>query len=125
MDEGEVRQSPASDSRRRTTRRKRRRRRRRRRLVIPAPVAFYGTAGLSAVSFALAYVKGNGFIGCSVGSCLLILTVLIINERVGFAASRRLRRSHEARGKFSELEVVALFGLLMLGLFVSLYAWAT
>lgn len=120
MDEGEVRQHPASGSRRRTTRRKRRRRR----LAIPAPVVFYVTTGLAVVSFALAYVKGGGFVGFSAGSCLLILIVLIVNERVGFSTSRRLRRSHEARDKFTELEVVALFCLLMLGLFVSLAVWA-
>ncbi len=75
--------------------------------------------------FALVYVKGDQFLGFSIGSCLLILATLIINERFGFSQSRRARRSYEARNKFNGLEVAALFGLLMLGIFVSVLAWAT
>lgn len=86
---------------------------------------FYATAGLAAMSFALVYIKGEQFLGFSIGSCLLILATLIINERYGFSVSKRLRRSHEAQNKFSEWEVAALFGLLMLGIFVSVVAWAT
>ena len=124
MEDLDVHQHPASGSRRRHTRGKRRRRRKRR-LAIPAPVVFYATAGLAAMCFALVYVKGERFLGFSIGSCLLILATLIINERFGFSQSKRLRRSHEARNKFSDLEVATLFGLLMLGIFVSLLAWAT
>ena len=116
---------PASGSKRRHAGGKRRRARRRRRPGIPAPLVFYATAGVAAVSVALVYLKGERFLGFSIGSCLLILVMLILNERYGFSRSRRLRRSHEARDKFNELEVAALFGLLMLGIFVSVVAWAT
>ncbi len=124
MEDLDVRRRPASGSRRRRTRSKRRRRHKRR-LAIPAPVVFYATAGLAAMCFALVYVKGERFLGFSIGSCLLILATLIINERVGFSQSKRARRSYEARNKFNGLEVAALFGLLMLGIFVSVLAWAT
>ena len=125
MEEIDVPRHPASGSKRRHARGKRRRSRRKRRLGIPAPIVFYATAGLAAMSFALVYMKGERFLGFSIGSCLLILAALIINERVGFSTSKRLRRSHEARDKFSKLEVAALFGLLMLGIFVSVVVWAT
>ncbi len=125
MEEIDVPRHPASGSKRRHARGKRRRSRRKRRLGIPAPIVFYATAGLAAMSFALVYMKGERFLGFSIGSCLLILAMLILNERVGFSTSKRLRRSHEARDKFSKVEVAALFGLLMLGIFVSVVAWAT
>ncbi len=125
MEEIDVRRPPASGSRRRHARGKRRRPRRKRRLRIPAPIVFYGAAGLAAMSSALVYVKGERFIGFSIGSCLLILAMLILNERYGFSTSKRVRRSYEARNKFSEWEIAALFGLLMLGIFVSVVAWAT
>ncbi len=125
MEEIDVRRHPASGSKHRHAKSKRRRSRRRRRLEIPAPLVFYATAGLAAMSFALVYVKGEQFLGFSIGSCLLILATLILNERYGFSTSKRMRRSHEARNKFSELEVATLFGLLMLGIYVSVVAWAT
>ena len=115
---------PTSGSRRRHTKSKRRRRRKRR-LTIPAPVVFYATAGLAAMCFALVYVKGDPFLGFSIGSCLLILATLIINDRVGFSLSKRARRSYEARNKFNGLEVATLFSLLMLGIYVSVLVWAT
>ncbi len=86
---------------------------------------FYATAGLAAMCFALVYVKGERFLGFSIGSCLLILVTLIINDRGGFSKSKRARRSYEARNKFTDLEITLLFGLLMLGIFVSVLAWAT
>ncbi len=125
MEEIDVPRHWASGSKRRHTRSKRRRSRRKRRLGIPAPLVFYATAGLAAMSIALVYVKGEQFLGFSIGSCLLILATLIINERYGFSTSKRLRRSHEARNKLSDLEVATLFGLLMLGIYVSIVAWAT
>ncbi len=125
MEEIDVPRHPASGSKHRHAKSKRRRSRRRRRLEIPSPLVFYATAGLAAMSIALVYVKGERFLGFSIGSCLLIFATLIINERYGFSTSQRLRRSHEARNKFSELEVAALFGLLMLGIFVSVVVWAT
>ena len=125
MEQIDVRQDPATGSRRRHARRKRRRPRRKRGLKIPAPMVFYATAGLAAMSSALVYLKGEQFLGFSIGSCLLILATLLLNERFGFSTSKRLRRSHEARNKFNELEIAALFVLLMLGIFVSVVAWAT
>ncbi len=125
MEEIDVPRHPASGSKRRHARGKRRRSRRKRRLGIPAPIVFYATAGLAAMSFALVYMKGERFLGFSIGSCLLILAALIINERVGFTTSKLLRRSHQAREKFNDLEVAALFGLLMFGIFASVVAWAT
>ncbi len=125
MEEIDVPRHPASGSKRRHARGKRRRPRRKRRLALPVPLVFYATAGLAAMSFALVYVKGDQFLGFSIGSCLLILATLILNERYGFSTSKRMRRSHEARNKFSELEVATLFGLLMFGIFVSVVAWAT
>lgn len=122
MEEIDVRQHPASGSKRRRIKGKRRRRRR---LAIPAPIVFYATVALALMSFVLVYVKGDRFLGFSIGSCLLILATLILNDRIGFAISRRLRRSYEARDKFNELEIAALFVLLMLGIFVSVVAWAT
>ena len=124
MEDLEVRPRPASDSRRRHTKSKRRKRRKRR-LAIPAPVVFYATAGFASMCFALTYVKGDQFLGFSIGSCLLILVMLIVNERFGFSQSKRARRSYEAREKFNGLEVAALFSLLMLGIFVSMLVWAT
>ncbi len=125
MEEIDVRRHPASGSKRRHARGKRRRSRRKRRLGIPAPLVFYATAGLAAMSIALVYLKGERFLVFSIGSCLLILATLIINERYSFSSSKRLRRSHEARDKFNVLEVSALFCLLMFGIFVSIVAWAT
>ena len=123
MEDLDVRRHSASGSKRRHTKSKRRRRRKRR-LAIPAPLVFYATAGLAAMCFALVYVKGDRFLDFSIGSCLLILVTLIINERVGFSKSKRARRSYEARNKFTDLEITLLFGLLMLGIFVSVLAWA-
>ncbi len=125
MEEIDVRQHPVPGSKRRHSRGKRRRSRRKRRLGIPAPLVYYTTAGLAAMSFALVYVKGERFLGFSIGSCLLILAMLIMNERFGFSISKQLRRSHEARDKFSVFEVATLFGLLMFGIYVSVVAWAT
>lgn len=77
------------------------------------------------MSFALVYLRGERYLGFSIGSCLLIVTTLVLNERFGFTTSNRLRRSYEARNKFNEVEVMTLFGLLMLGIYVSVVAWAT
>ena len=125
MKETDVQRQPASDTRHRYPKKKRHRSKRRRRLAIPAPLVFYATAALASMSFALVYLKGARFLGFSIGSCLLIFTTLVLNERFGFTTSKRLRRSYEARNKFNELEIVALFSLLMLGIFVSVVAWAT
>ncbi|MFQ5570626.1 MAG: hypothetical protein ACE5G0_13165 [Rhodothermales bacterium] len=104
--------------------RHRRRRRRKRRLSVPAPLVFYLSTALAAASTGLVYVKGDRFLGVLVGAELLILAVLIINERSNFARSKRLRRSYESRVNFNKLEIVILFALFMLGFFVGVVAWA-
>ncbi len=111
---------PAPEDRRRH---RHRRRRRKKRLSIPAPVVFYLTAALAALSTALVYLQGARFLGFSVGACVLVLFVLIVNDRSNFARSRRLRRSYETRVNFNKVEVFILFALLMLGFYVSVQAW--
>jgi hypothetical protein len=56
---------------------------------------------------------------------LLLLAVLLINERFGFYRSRRARQTGEGRGKFTRLQTALLFALLFLGIFISITAWVT
>ena len=106
-------------------RRRRRKRRRKRRLGIPAPIVFYTAGTLSLMSSVLVYLRGGWSFLFSIGVSALLVVALIINERIGFYGSRRARRASEARDKFTMLEVVVLFTLLLLGIYVSILAWVT
>ncbi len=90
---------------------------------MPAWLVFYATAGFTALSTALVYLRGARFLALSVFACLLTLAVLVIDERTGFTNSRRLRRSGEQRVNLAAVETVVLFGLLMAGVYVSVLAW--
>ena len=86
-------------------------------------MVFYAVAGLSAASSGLVYLRGGRYMGLSVGACVLILAVLIINERMGFAKTKQARRPYEARHQFNRSEITILFLLLILGIFLSVTAW--
>ena len=102
-----------------------RRRRRKRRFSVPAGFAFYATTLLALSSFVLLFLRGGRFMGFAVGSCVLILITLIINERAGFSRPRRSRRSVRTAGRFTKLEVAFLFLLLMFGVFLNVFVWVT
>ncbi len=61
----------------------------------------------------------------SIATSLLLLAVLLINDRIGFSGTRRARRASEARDKFTMLESAVLFTLLLLGTYLTITAWAT
>ena len=92
---------------------------------MPAPVVFYSVAALATLSAGLVYLLGSRFLAFSVGSSLLLLAALIINERTGFYRSRRARRPNEGRDKMTMLEVAVLFALLLLNIFLTVFVWAT
>lgn len=103
--------------------RRRKRRRRKRRLGISPPFAFYPVAVFALLSAALVYLRGEPYIGLSIGSAVLIFILLIVSERSAFSASRRIRRPYDTRKKFNMTEVTVFFVLLMLNVFVSVTAW--
>lgn len=98
-------------------------RRRKKRLAIPAGLVFYTTAVLALASSGIVYLEGHNFLAFSAGVCILIAVVLFINERGGFTRSRRMRRSDETRVSFNDTEILILFILLMIGIFVSVVAF--
>ena len=102
---------------------KKKRRRRKKRLAIPAGLVFYTTVILALAGNGIVYLKGHGFLTFSVSACILIVIVLLINERGGFTRSRRMRRSDESRVSFNDTEILTLFILLMIGIFVSIGAF--
>jgi len=86
--------------------------------MIPAPVVFYLAAIPSLAAAGYVYLKGVDSIAYAVGACILIIWVLIINDRGGFRRSRHMPRAGEPRRKFNELEIVGLGILLMINLIV-------
>lgn len=104
-------------------RRKRRVRKSKKQLSVPAPVMFWITSFVGLVGIVLVYSRGARFLAFSVVAGLFILAVLVINERTGFAQSKRLRRSYESRTSFNKIEVVILFLLLMADAFFSIVVW--
>ena len=126
MQEVDIRKAtPPSEIRPGRRRKRRRKKSVKRRLSIPAPLVFYATATLAALSTAVVYLWGDRFLGFSLGACLLIIITLLVNERAGFSRSRQVRRSHEARDKFTILEVAVLFVLLLGCIFISVLVWVT
>ncbi len=93
------------------------------RFSVSAGLVFYVTAGFAGMSGGLVYLWGQRFLALSIIGAVLALSVLIIDERTGFTNSRRLRRIGERRINFNKVEVVILFGLLMLEVYVSVLAW--
>ena len=102
---------------------KKKRRKRKKRLAIPAGLVFYTTAILALASSGIVYLEGHDFLAFSAGVCILIAIVLFINERGGFTRSKRMRRSGETRVAFNDTEILILFILLMIGIFVSVVAF--
>ena len=92
---------------------------------MPAVVVFYAVGALGAMSAGLVYLMGERFSAFSVGSCVLLLAVLIINERTGFYRSRRARRPNEPRDKMNMLEAGLLFVLLLLNIYLTVFSLAT
>lgn len=84
--------------------------------VVFAALAALGTAGLGGV-----LVLGKPMAVVSLGLCGLIVWALVVNDAGGFSRSKHLRRAHEPRHHFNVLEVVFLFGLVLLNLLVVAY----
>lgn len=102
-----------------------RRPQKKRRLRVPAPLVFLGTIALAIPSYALVFLKGDGFLGFSVGACLFILFVLIVDERSNFSRTKRAPRTGETRINLNKVEIGILFVLLILGIFVCIHALLT
>lgn len=104
--------------------RRRRRRKKKHRLSIPAWLVFYVTAGLGAAGAGLAYLRGEAYLPFAIAGCLLIGLTLVIDERMGFTRSKQLRRSGERRVNFTKVEIMILFVLLLLNIYVSIHVWS-
>ncbi|MDX1546229.1 MAG: hypothetical protein R3247_04540 [Rhodothermales bacterium] len=90
---------------------------------MPAWLVFGVSTLLSAGAAGLVYLRGAPYLPLSILAVVLLLAVLILDERGGFTRSRRMRRSGEVRVTFTQAEVAVLFVLLLLCTFVSLQAW--
>ena len=55
-------------------------------------------------------------------SIVLLIAMLLINDRRGFIRSREMRRAYEARRHFSIIETLALFLLVMAAMLSGAYA---
>jgi amino acid permease len=114
---------PSPKERDKLAHQKKKRRRRKKRLAIPAGLVFYTTATLALISSAIVYLEGHNFLAYSASVCILITIVLFVNERGGFTRSKRMRRTGETRVSFNDTEILILFILLMIGIFVSVVAF--
>lgn len=71
-----------------------------------------------------AYLLGRAYLPFAIAGCLFTGLVLIIDERMGFSRSKRLRRTGERRVNLTKAETFILFVLLLLGIYVCIHVWS-